>query len=219
MRELKNFYPVFSKRLIDVMKARNLNNVQLAEKLGTSKGVISNYRHGYFKPKDERMIELANVLGVAPEWLDGYEVPMEKREDSNVAPVAGPMRTINIYAYISCGNGEFNDGEIIDTITLPANMFKASREYYGMYAKGDSMVGVGIHDGDLLLFERTDVPENNKVGAFCIDNEYAYCKKYTSSNGKILLLSANDNYPPIVIEPADGCFRCVGILRKIMKDF
>ena len=218
MRELKNNYPLFSERLTLAMKMNNLKIVDLARKMNLTKGIVSNYKHGYFKPKDERMVELADALGVAPEWLDGYDVPMDKkREESNITPVVGSMRLINIYSYISCGNGEFNDGIIVDTISLPVEMFKNNREYFGVYAKGDSMKDAGIVDGDLLIFERTDIPEQNKIGAFCIDNEYAYCKKYQSQNGKIFLLSANDNYAPIVVD-ADECFRCVGVLKKILKD-
>lgn len=220
MRELKNNYPIFSERLITAMRNKGIKSVKLASSLGVTTGVISNYRHGYFKPKDDRLQELADVLNVSPEWLDGYDVPMEKQTyNDNIHAVTGPMRTLNVLSAISCGCGVFNDGEVVETLQLPAAMFVASREYFAMYAEGDSMIDAGISDGDLLIFERTDVPEQNKVGAFCVANEFALCKRYQTNQGKIFLLSANEKYPPIVIEPTDECFRCVGILKRILKEF
>lgn len=216
MKKENTKFLVFSERLNLALKNRQMTKSELARRVGIDKSNITIYTTGRGKksiPNGENLQAIANALGVTTKWLLGED----ERHESNILPVTGDMRTINIYSYISCGEGEFNDGAIVDTITLPADMFQENREYFGMYAKGDSMTGVGISDGDLLIFERTDVPVNNKIGAFCIDNEYAYCKKYQSHNGKIFLLSANDSYAPITIEPSE-CFRCVGVLKKILKD-
>ena len=98
-------------------------------------------------------------------------------------------------------------------------MFNPHKQYCSVYAVGNSMIGAGIEEGDLLIFERSDVSQENKIGAFCIDNEQAVCKRYKSGNGQIFLMSANDNYAPIVINPIDDCFRTVGILVKVLKDY
>lgn len=205
---------IFATRLRQAMKAKGYRAIDIVNKTSLTKTKMSYYMSGRNKPSRRNMEELASVLGVAPAWLLGFE----QFPESNVAPVDGDMRPINIIAYISCGNGEYNDGEVIDTLLLPAKILNESREYFGMYAKGDSMKDVGINDGDLLLFQRTNVPEHNRIGAFCIDNEYAYCKKYQSIDGKIYLISANEEYAPILIEPSDTCFRCVGVLKKVLKD-
>ena len=208
---------IFSERLVLAMRMRGMKATQLARYAGVTNADISNYRHGYYMPGTEKLHRIAKVLNVAPEWLDGYDVPMEKLE-TNLSPVKDKtLRSVNVLEFIGCGVGMYNDGTVIDSISLPSGMFKPNAEYFGIYAKGDSMVGAGINNGDLLVFERTDVPIHNKIGAFCIDNEYAICKKYQSVNGRVILLSANDNYSPIIIEPSNTCFRCVGILVSIIK--
>ena len=76
--------------------------------------------------------------------------------------------------------GTFVDNEVIETITLPKDLFKGSTgTLFGQYAEGDSMVGVGINDGDLIIFEETNLIENGQIGCFCIDHNIATCKDDT----------------------------------------
>ena len=221
--EVKNMrlevkYPLQAERLNYAMKLRGIKAVKLCALTGLDKATISNYRHGYFRPTEkDRLNTIAKALHVAPEWLDGYDVPMEKYE-SNLTPLhSSAMRNINQLEYISCGCGTFNEGSIVGVLSLPAEMFKPSSEYFAITAQGDSMINAGIEDGDILIFEVTNIPLENKIGAFCLENEYAICKKYKSTDGQIFLLSANDNYAPILIDPMDECFRCVGILVNVIK--
>lgn len=213
-----NINELFADRLKQAMKDKGYRAIDIVKRTSISKVAMSHYMSGRNRPSAENLSELASVLGVSPEWLAGYDALIKKWPESNLGAVAPGLRAVPVIAYVSCGNGEYNDGEVIDNVFLPVAMLNDSREYFRMYAKGDSMKDVGIRDGDLLIFLRTDVPEQNRIGAFCLDNEYAYCKKYQSTNGKIFLLSANEDYPPLVVEPDDACFRCVGVLKKIMKD-
>ena len=75
------------------------------------------------------------------------------------------------------------------------------------------MIDAGINDGDLMIFENTNVLENGDIGAFCIDNEEAVCKRFRKSEqGLIMLLPANEKYNPIIIDVENTCFRVVGKL-------
>lgn len=214
----KNKEPVFAERLRYAMQIRTMTAAELCRRTGLRKGDISNYRYGYYKPTYKAMLSIADVLNVAPEWLDGYDVPME-REISNVSPLLSDNLTIlNVYEYFGCGKGEYNDGHIIGTIALPTETLSPHKKYFASYAKGDSMIEAGIEDGDLVVFEENNVPEENKIGLFCIDNDYAICKRYRTNNGQIFLLSENKEYAPILIDPSNECFRQIGILKKIIKD-
>ena len=207
---------VFSERLKLSMKENGMKAVDLARKTGIPAPAISNWRSGYYKPNAENITKLAKALNVSVDWLSGVD---QKTPASNISPLqVNKMRLINIYTYVSCGNGQFNDDYISDTISLPSELFSDGKMYFATYARGDSMINAGIKNGDLLIFEKTDIPQENKIGAFCIDNEIAVCKKYQSHNGIILLLSANDNYAPIVIDPMHNeCFRVVGRLTYILS--
>jgi DNA polymerase V len=64
------------------------------------------------------------------------------------------------------------------------------------YAKvsGESMTGVGIFDGDLLIIDRAATAIHNDVVLAALDGELC-CKIYDKNAGR--LLSANEDYAPI----------------------
>ena len=124
---------------------------------------------------------------------------------------------IPLYSSICCGEGLFVDEQIEDYISIPNKFIKKGREYFANTAHGDSMIGKGIQEGDVLVFEKTNIIENGKIGSFCIGDEYV-CKIFRKlNNGAIILESANDKYDPIMVDVTDECFRIVGRLVGIMN--
>lgn len=77
----------FRNRLKIAMDRANMKAIDLAKRTGISEATISQYRSGYSKPKENRLVLIANILGVAPAWLMGLDVPMEP---SAPAPAAAP---------------------------------------------------------------------------------------------------------------------------------
>lgn len=210
---MENVNNEFAERLRLAMKDNNMKIVDLARKTRLQPPAISNWRHGYYKPNGESMAILAKALNVSVEWLSGTS---DRKGSSNIIPLmVNKMRLINVYTQVSCGEGLFNDNYISDTISLPSELFIDGRVYFATYAQGDSMVNEGINDGDLLIFEKTDTPQENKIGTFCL-GDVALCKKYHVHDGKIYLLSANDLYAPIIVEPTDN-FRTVGVLAFVLN--
>ena len=67
----------FRYRLERALVVRNIKPSELAKSTGISEATISQYRSGYSKPKDTRLVQIANCLHVDPSWLLGLDVPME----------------------------------------------------------------------------------------------------------------------------------------------
>lgn len=61
-------------RLNEALELRGWTAADLARHSGISKGQISRYLHGEFKPKQSNIGAMANALGVSPAWLLGYDV-------------------------------------------------------------------------------------------------------------------------------------------------
>ena len=80
------------------------------------------------------------------------------------------------------------------------------------------MKDAGIFDGDLLVFEKTSYITSGSIGCFCVDDNVATCKKYNEKNGMIYLLPMNSNYDIIPVDPLNNNFKCLGKLKKIIKD-
>lgn len=86
---------------------------------------------------------------------------------------------------------------------------------------GDSMEGMGILDGDLVLVEPLDdsVLQNGEVVAARVDGESAV-KRYFERNGEVILEPANPDYPPMMVGGVDDFAvlgRVTGLYRRFTK--
>ncbi|MFG6117194.1 helix-turn-helix domain-containing protein [Halobacillus sp. MO56] len=62
---------MLSQRLKYSRKTKGLTQNELANKIKTTKGTISNYENGYSTPSNEMLISLANALDVSIDYLLG----------------------------------------------------------------------------------------------------------------------------------------------------
>ena len=69
---------LFAQRLSIALSTRQMKPIELASKSGIDKAAISQYLSGKYKAKQDNIFALSKVLNVNPEWLMGYDVPMEK---------------------------------------------------------------------------------------------------------------------------------------------
>ncbi len=65
-------------------------------------------------------------------------------------------------------------------------------------ASGDSMIGLGIHNGDILVVDRSAVARNDSVVVATLDGEMLV-KWIKRAGGKTYLASANPGYPDFEI--------------------
>lgn len=191
---------------------KGLTQEELAMKVGyTSATTINKIESGTNKLKQEKIKIFADVLECTVSELLGID------EINNLHPVSSMnIRKIALYDSISCGTGGFVDDNIIDYVSLPAEMFSSKKEYFAQYAHGDSMINANINDGDLVIFEKTSSVTNGMIGCFCIDDNTATCKRLSMTNGQIILLPENPSYNPIIANVET--FKCIGKLAFVIND-
>lgn len=88
------------------------------------------------------------------------------------------------------------------TQSLDQMLLKNPHANFVALASGDSMQGVGIYSGDILIIDRSLEPKQNDV-VVCCYNEAFVCKILDLENGR--LISANDDYEPVIISQLDNC--------------
>ncbi len=82
---------------------------------------------------------------------------------------------------------------------------------------GDSMKDIGIYDGDLLVVDKSEAPQNGCIAVCFVDGEFTL-KKIKIEKECCWLLPANDKYQPIkVTEEKD--FMVWGIVKHAIKSF
>ena len=69
------------------------------------------------------------------------------------------------------------------------------------YAKvdGDSMIGAGLEDGDLLVIDRSLNPENGKIAVCLVDGDFTV-KRIKKEKEKLYLIPENKKYKPIELK-------------------
>jgi len=80
--------------------------------------------------------------------------------------------------------------------------------------KGDSMIGAGIHDSDLLVIDRSVEPTHGRVVIAVIDGELTV-KRLHRQRGKIILQADNPKYPDLVIA-ADQELQIWGVVSHVI---
>ncbi len=69
---------------------------------------------------------------------------------------------------------------------------------YALLVKGDSMIGEGILDGDLVIIRSSETARENEIVVALIDNEEATLKRYHQEAGEITLIPANPEMEPMI---------------------
>ena len=71
--------------------------------------------------------------------------------------------------------------------------------------KGDSMEGAKIHDGDILIVDRSLEPAPGRIVVAAVYGELVV-KRLALQNGQLALVSEHEDYAPIVVAEAEDCF-------------
>ncbi len=89
-----------------------------------------------------------------------------------------------------------------------------SATFYGR-VKGDSMIGAGLNDGDLLIIDKSLEPIDNKIAVCFIDGEFTV-KRIKIEKEIVWLVAENEKYAPIKVTK-DNDFIIWGVVTTVIK--
>lgn len=185
----------FQERLKEAMALRGKKAADLVKETTLSKQQMSQYVNGKFIAKANAMDELAQALNVDEKWLRGYNVSMERLRHSSL----GDLKTVAlpVLGEIACGAPllTYERGEIYYANLAVSGEVQPD---FCLRAKGDSMIGARIHDGDMVLIREQERVENGEIAAVIIEDE-ATLKRvyYDEENDEISLYPENPDYRPM----------------------
>lgn len=184
---------IFSERLTEALKSKCIKAIELSRLCGINKSTISQYLSGKYTPKQDRVTIIAEVLGVSPLWLLGYDnQATETIWLQNHALSADNFCRLPVLGRVSAGFGVPADEDIID-YEICDNSFNDSEHFY-LTVSGDSM-SPKLDDGDRVLVRRQNSLENGETGVFLVDNEDGVVKKYNYDGHMLSLISINPKWP------------------------
>ena len=103
------------------------------------------------------------------------------------------------------------------SLDLNKELIKNPSSTFFAKVKGNSMIGDGINDGDLLVIDKSLTPVEGSVVVAFVDGEFTL-KEISSKGGELWLMPSNPNYKPIKIEENNN-FIIWGIVTYVIKKF
>ncbi len=108
-------------------------------------------------------------------------------------------REIPLYSSrVSAGFPSPAEDYITRQLDLNDLLIKRPAATFFVEVEGESMLDAGIHDGDILVVDRGEMPANNKVVVAALDGELTV-KKIGKIKGKLYLLPENPDFEPLEI--------------------
>ena len=189
---------------------------QLAEKIGKAKTTIYRYESGFIEKMPSSVLsDIANALNVSPTYLlFGDTFKDELFNNSSIRPVT--LKRFPMLGEIACGKPIFASEEHEAYIDASANI-KAD---FCVTARGDSMIGARIFNGDIVFIKEQSMVENGQIAAVVIDNEVTLKRwYYYPDKSKLVLQAENPNYEPFVYVGEElNTIRCLGRAVSFMSN-
>ncbi len=179
---------------------KNMTQDQLAKHINSTKQTVFKYENGIITniPMDKIKI-IANVLGVTPAYIMGWEEKNKPQNSldffklDNIFPIS--TQKIPFLGSVACGVPIYAEEDKESYIALGTNI----QADFCLRAKGDSMIGARIHDGDLVFVRKQEMVDNGEIAVVLIGDE-ATLKRvyYYPERQKLMLQAENPSYAPFM---------------------
>lgn len=187
-------------RIKQLRKQHGLTQKELADKCGyTSLTTINKIELGINNVPISVVEKIAKVFGCSPSYLMGWsdsrnDYPQENLfKYDNIAPIS--TQRIPMLGNIACGEPIYAEDE--------RNCFvecgKEIKADFCLTARGDSMIGARILNGDIVFCKSQSMVDNGEIAAVIIGDE-ATLKRvfYYPEKKKLVLQAENPKYEPFV---------------------
>jgi len=115
---------------------------------------------------------------------------------------------------VSAGFPSPADDYVESALDLNEHLVREPAATFFVRAQGESMIGAGIHDGDLLVVDRSAEATNGKVVIASINDELTV-KRYVRRDGKEWLVPENPAYKSLILHEEDD-IRMWGVVTNVI---
>ena len=126
-------------------------------------------------------------------------------------------RGLPIVGRVAAGNPILAQEHIEDHCEIPATFFTPNADFM-LIVRGDSMIDVGIFDGDLLAVHSTQLANQGDIVVARIDDEVTV-KRFRKGAGphEIVLEAENKDYDPIAVDLRQVEFAIEGLAVGVIR--
>ena len=114
---------------------------------------------------------------------------------------------------VAAGQPILAEQNIEEYFPFPSGELRASgKNVFMLDVHGDSMINIGIMDGDRVIVEETSTARNGEVVVALVDDS-ATVKRFFRENGHIRLQPENDGMEPIIVPDCTVLGKVVALIR------
>ena len=204
-------------RIKNARREAGLTQAELAAKGCISRSYLAGVEGGRYNPSVDTLRRLAAALDLPAAALLGETALPEATEQSVSAAIAlfeklrregrlpenltllPQMRRIPLVGEIACGTPILAEENIEDWVDLPRHIHAD----YALTCRGESMVGAGICDGDVVYIRQQPEVQNGQIAAVRVDDDTATLKRFYRAGDTVTLVAENPAIPPQVFSGAE----------------
>jgi len=127
-------------------------------------------------------------------------------EDSPGLPIIGR---------VAAGEPILAQEHIEDYCEIPPSFFKPGADFL-LEVHGDSMINIGIMDGDYIAVHKTESARNGEVVVARVGEDVTV-KRYHKSRNQVTLFAENDQYDPIEVNLKEQEFAIEGLYVGVVR--
>lgn len=159
--------------------------------IGVQPNTLSQWVTGKRQPDNATLILLAKTFGISVDELLG--VNTFDKFSNILFPIT--RKRFRMLGDIACGSPRYADEDHETYIEASANI----QADFCLRAKGDSMIGARINDGDIVFIREQPMVNDGEIAAVIIGDEATLKRvKYNKEKQQLTLFPANDKYDPLV---------------------
>lgn len=99
--------------------------------------------------------------------------------------------------------------------SLPKEFIPMNHEVFTLKVSGDSMINVGIFDGDIVIVEKNRTANNGEIVVAMTDENEVTLKRFYKEKDHIRLQPENDYLEPIILKNVTILGKAIGLYRKM----
>ena len=124
------------------------------------------------------------------------------------------IASIPVIGTVASGQPLLAVENITDYFPFPANLLP-NKETFILRVKGDSMINMGILDGDYIIVEQTNTAQNGEVIVALVDDS-ATVKRFYAEDGHFRLQPENDFMEPIIVDHVEILGKVIRLIRTLV---
>lgn len=189
---------VFADRLLELIRKRGITKKEFAEAIQINKNQVKRWEDVGTIPNRTTLNAIANYFNVSVEYLKGEtdDPTTDSIDFAKIGAFIPTKQRLKMLGNIACGEPIFAEEDFEGYIELEDGI-KAD---FCLRAKGDSMIGARIYDGDIVFIKSQSMVENGEIAVALIGDE-ATLKRvmYYPDKNMLILKPENINYQDIVL--------------------